>query len=171
MKRAHIMKIFFRQIISVLSKYRLTNTDRKNSFETIVIKINFANLPRYLKLGRNSIFILFSLSLMACATTHYKPYDSPRTSSVLEQGKRDFNGGYYKSAKQELLPLACDGNAEAQYAVGYMYYYGYGVAQDTDVGFFWINRSANQAYPPAISARMMITQNAKMSRQTLKRRY
>jgi TPR repeat protein len=95
-----------------------------------------------------------SLSLIACATPHYlkKEY----VTSKLQEGKRDFNEGYYKRALHQLLPLACDGNPEAQYGVGYMYYYGLGVAQDTDVGYFWIKRSASKGYPPAIRALELI---------------
>ncbi len=80
-------------------------------------------------------------------------------TSELAQGKRYFEAGYYKSAMHDLLPLATDGNAEAQYAVGYMYYYGYGVSQDVEVGHFWIKRSANQHYQPAIKALEMIDKN------------
>ena len=88
-------------------------------------------------------FLLFSL-LFACTTM--------QSSLALQEGKRDFNTGYYKSAMRNLLPLASDGNRDAQYAVGYMYYYGYGVAQDTDVAYFWVKRSADQHYEPAIKA-------------------
>lgn len=77
-------------------------------------------------------------------------------SSTLQHGKRFFNDGYYKRAMHELLPLACDGNPEAQYAVGYMYYYGLGVAQDTDVGYFWIERSSCQHFYPAVEAIRLI---------------
>ena|SRR3990167_4512334 len=93
---------------------------------------------------------LLSLFVIACATT------SPRVSSELAYGKRLFEQGYYRRAMHDLLPLACDGNAEAQYAVGYMYYYGLGVAQDTDVGTFWIERSASKGYRPAKQALYMI---------------
>ena len=55
-----------------------------------------------------------------------------------------------------LLPLACNGLPDAQYGVGYMYYYGLGVAQDTDVGYFWIRRAANARYLPAIKALELI---------------
>src|SRR6187431_3039731 len=97
-----------------------------------------------------------TLTLVACQsakiTTSPPPPKNLTTAqlSYLAQGKRYFEDGYYKKAMKELLPLACDGNAEAQYAVGYMYYYGYGVKQDTDIGFFWIKRSADQGFEPAI---------------------
>ncbi len=106
---------------------------------------------------------LLSLALAACATTHGpapRPNPTVATLSELQQGKRLFEAGYYKRAMKVLLPLACGcpGNAEAQYAVGYMYYYGYGVAQDTDVGYFWIKKSADQGNEPAIKALATIDQ-------------
>lgn len=104
---------------------------------------------------------LLSLPLMACITPHYVKREY--LDAELQQGKRDFNNGYYKRGLRELLPLACDGSPEAQYAVGYMYYYGLGVAQDTDVGCFWIKRSADKGYPPAIRALMFIERNERGS--------
>jgi len=102
---------------------------------------------------------LLSLTLTACAT-HHASAISPADESYLQQGRRYFQEGSYKHSMQILLPLACDGIPEAQYAVGYMYYYGYGVAQDTDVGYFWIKRSAGQHYQPAIKAIDYIKSNA-----------
>ena len=102
---------------------------------------------------RNFFFLcLIAASLSSCTT-------SVKSSVELQQGKRSFENGYYKSAMRDLLPAAAGGNAEAQYAVGYMYYYGYGVTQDTDVGHFWIKRAANQHYMPAIKALELINKN------------
>ena|SRR6516162_7446218 len=101
---------------------------------------------------------MLSLLLMSCATINMK---KQYVSAALEQGKRDFNEGYYKRAMRELLPLGCDGHREAQYAIGYMYYYGLGVAQDTDVGYFWIKRSADQHFLPAIKALQLIERSDK----------
>ena len=99
-----------------------------------------------------SLLVLISLILCACVT-------SLKDRAYFDQGKRYFEKGYYRHALNTLLPVACDGNAEAQYAVGYLYYYGYGVAQDTDVGYFWIRRSASQGYPLAIEAMRLIEKN------------
>ena len=104
---------------------------------------------------RQMIICLLSFTLIACAT----PRLTAQTMSELRQGKRDFDGGFYKRAMRELLPIACNGIPDAQYAIGYMYYYGYGVAQDNDVGFFWINRAANKGFGPAIAARDLILKN------------
>lgn len=110
------------------------------------------------KLNKFIILTLVCLFLGACHTNG--TIDVMRTesglttkqASELQQGKREFSQGMYKRARMWLLPLAVDGNAEAQYGIGYMYYYGYGVQQDTDTGLFWISRSADQHYPPAIQA-------------------
>jgi TPR repeat protein len=90
------------------------------------------------------IVVLVSSFLFSCASLN--------SQSQLEQGERYFNSGLYKTALEQLLPLAADGNAKAEYAVGYLYYYGYGVAQDTQTGAFWIKRSADQKYEPAMKA-------------------
>lgn len=113
---------------------------------------------------KTSSISLLMLCIVACSSNKYYAEDtngkrhpiSPAMQSYLEQGKRDFQEGYYRSAMHNLLPVAVDGNAEGQYAVGYMYYYGYGVAQDTDVGYFWINRSARQGFLPATRALSMM---------------
>jgi TPR repeat protein len=89
-----------------------------------------------------------ALALTACATSHL--------NQNLLRGKRYFETGYYKRAMHQLMPLAISGEPEAQYAVGYMYYYGYGVAQDTDMGYFWIKKSADRRFPPAVVAYNMI---------------
>jgi TPR repeat protein len=111
------------------------------------------------------IFLLTAVLLTGCATNKKKDViptqpkiTSPATMSELEQGKRLFQDGYYKRAMQQLLPLAAEGNAEAQYAVGYMYYYGFGATQDTQSGDFWIRRSADQHFQPAINALVIMEQ-------------
>jgi hypothetical protein len=108
---------------------------------------------------------LIAVFMTGCATTSPKKpipmqpkVTSPATMSELEQGKRLFQDGYYKRAMEQLLPLAAEGNIEAQYAVGYMYYYGFGAPQDTESGYFWIKRSADQHYQPAIHALMIMDQ-------------
>lgn len=90
------------------------------------------------------MLIVAALFLQGCA--------SPKMSQELQGGKNLFEKGEYKDAFHELLPVAVHGNKEAQYAVGYMYFNGIGVAQDTESGTFWIAQSANQHYPPAEDA-------------------
>jgi TPR repeat protein len=92
--------------------------------------------------------IMVSVLLQSCATAV--------TSRHLEEGKKNFGDGNYKQAFHELLPVASDGNAHAEYAVGYMYYYGYGVAQDSESARFWMKKSADQHYEPAVKALEML---------------
>lgn len=96
-----------------------------------------------------ALILALAFTCTGCAT-------SPATQSELAQGKRLFDGGYYKRAMAQLLPLAANGNAEAEYAVGYLYYYGYGTTQDTDTGYFWIKRAADQHFQPAVDALPMM---------------
>lgn len=97
------------------------------------------------------ILCLVIFALNGCATKQ-----TPYVMSEIAQGQRDFDAGYYKRAMHRLLPLACEGNAEAQYAIGYMYYYGYGVTQDTEVGAIWIKSAAQKGYEPAVKAVRLI---------------
>lgn len=111
--------------------------------------------------------IILPLTLSACAVKTGVPPNTVtlQTVSMLQYGQRYFDARYYKSAMRILLPLACDGHPQAQYAVGYMYYYGYGVAQDTDVGHFWIERAANKNFVPAAKALEVIHRNNAVSKR------
>lgn len=105
---------------------------------------------------RNLFIIVFmSLLLQACASTrlHYQFQEG------MQNAKRSFDSGNFKEAFCRLLPLAVAGCAEAQYALGYLYYYGYGVSEDTISGLFWIEESAKRGYPPAIKALSVLKAN------------
>lgn len=77
----------------------------------------------------------------------------------IQGGKVSFMSGDFKSAFHQLLPLAAEGIPQAEYGVGYMYYYGYGVTQDTESGIFWMNKAAAAHYAPAIRALAAIQEN------------
>lgn len=93
-------------------------------------------------------------ALIGCATMK-----NTIDRSDLQQGKRLFDSGYYRRAMRILMPLAAKGIPQAEYAVGYMFYYGYGVSRDPELGFTWIDRAAAAQYPPAITAHEMMLQN------------
>src|SRR5436190_20183950 len=96
--------------------------------------------------------VIICLSLLSCASTS-------SSWREMQAGKKAFEQGYYKDAFHRLLPLAVNGNPQAQYAVGYMYYYGYGVPEDTESGMFWMNKAAEQHFPPAMTALDLIHQH------------
>lgn len=112
---------------------------------------------------RNIITLsIMAMLMVGCSTTKNNTTpptkSSPRVVAELSQGKRSFEKGAYKDAMKQLFPLAAAGNAEAEYAVGYMYYYGYGVKRNLTSGKFWIGRSAKQKYQPAIDALKIINE-------------
>ena len=56
---------------------------------------------------------------------------------------------YKKLLAEELLPLAKEGDPEAQWFLGGWYVLGKGIPQDYEVAFKWYNSSAQQGYAKA----------------------
>lgn len=96
------------------------------------------------KIAQFGALLLLAFLLSSCASVQH--------AEEVQEGKIYFEDGDFKPAFHKLLPAAAAGNARAQYAVGYMYYYGYGVHEDTESGLFWMQKSAEQHYPPAVKA-------------------
>ena len=72
--------------------------------------------------------------------------------SNLTEGIICFRNQHYREAFIHLKPLADRNQPDAQYAIGYMYYYGQGVTEDRRAACIWINRAAAQGQPDAIKA-------------------
>jgi TPR repeat protein len=95
-----------------------------------------------------AIFYSIALScLVACAST----------GSGLREGKANFREGNYSTAFEQLKPLAEQGNADAQYALGYMYYYGKGTPINLPLARKWIKAAAAQGQPDASTALGMLS--------------
>jgi septal ring-binding cell division protein DamX len=62
----------------------------------------------------------------------------------------------YNCSVSRVQTAAENGDADAQYALGYMYYYGVGTVRDQDSAKLWISRSAAQGQPLAKSALAML---------------
>lgn len=73
-------------------------------------------------------------------------------SQRLALGERDFYHQNYRDAFVRLKPLAEAGEVEAQYAVGYMYFYGQGTYEDEREAFKWIGAAAKAGHPDAKKA-------------------
>lgn len=85
----------------------------------------------------------FSLSLIeGCSTNRLN----------LQEGIESFQVQNYRLAFIRLKPEAMKGQPDAQYAVGYMYYYGQGVTEDRKQACYWIQSAANAGQPDAIAA-------------------
>lgn len=76
----------------------------------------------------------------------------------LEVGIKYFKAGHYRQAYLRLKPEAEEGQRDAQYAVGYMYYYGQGVVEDRNQAHYWICKAAHAGQPEAIEALKRIKQ-------------
>ena len=80
-----------------------------------------------------TLVMLFS-SFLACATTS------------LQQAIDAINRQDYSSAYNQLLPLARQGDREAQYYLGSMLVEGKGVAADPEKGVSWLQKSVDNKY-------------------------
>jgi TPR repeat protein len=88
------------------------------------------------------ILISCTLLLVACGNT----------TQQLHQGKESFAQKNYTAAFKDLKPAAEKGNKDAQYAVGYMYFYGKGTDKDKKSARKWIRKAADQGQPQAVKA-------------------
>ncbi len=88
------------------------------------------------------LILVTTLLLSACQTNHY----------LLSQGKADFEKQHYTQSLRTLIHQANKGDPEAEYAVGYLYFYGKGVTEDKPRGLYWMQRAAQQGYAPAKEA-------------------
>ena len=73
-------------------------------------------------------------SLMAC----------PILAGPIEDSRKAYRGGDYKTAFQLIKPEAEKGDAVAQFILGYMYDEGRGVPKDYDEAVKWYSRAAKQ---------------------------
>jgi TPR repeat protein len=62
----------------------------------------------------------------------------------LSEGVEAYNSAHYSQAFNELLPLAKQGNSQAQRLIGEMYRFGLGTSLDLQQGVEWTKKSAGQ---------------------------
>jgi TPR repeat protein len=100
------------------------------------------------------IVIIFIPVLMACISN---------AAINLREGIDSFRVENYRKAFIRLKPAAEKGQPDAQYAVGYMYYYGQGVVEDRKKAWFWINAAANLGQPDAKEALRILNRGGSLS--------
>jgi septal ring-binding cell division protein DamX len=99
------------------------------------------------------LIMVFLIS--ACAGTQDKQTQQPAKTFdmvLYSKAKSAFQSGDYKTAASLFDPLAENGNADAQYSLGYMYYHGKGVAKSLNKAMHWFTLSAQQGNQKAIAA-------------------
>ena len=95
--------------------------------------------------------IFFIVSLLSLMNACFVP-----NTLNLRQGIVSFKAQDYRRAFIRLKPEAQKGQRDAQYAVGYMYYYGRGVVENRKKAWIWINLAAKAGQPDAIVALHML---------------
>jgi TPR repeat protein len=111
--------------------------------------------PRRILLG---IGLCLLLALSACTTVPVEPQHSTSAAQLelqqqrLAQGKQLFLNKQYTEAANILLPLAQQGHLDAQYCVGYMYHYGYGLPHNEKESIRWITLAAARGHALAKEA-------------------
>ena len=69
----------------------------------------------------------------------------------IEQGRDLMEAGRFEEAREELMPAARSGNADAEELIGVMYALGLGVERDPERAFEWYLRSSLKGHPGAQS--------------------
>lgn len=96
------------------------------------------------------LIVAMNLTITACSTT----------KSSLDQAKLSYAQHDYPRAFNELSKAAADGNPKAEYALGYMYYYGLGTDKNAKMAEKLFRQAAAKNYLPAEKAlhKLMQTQ-------------
>ena len=101
----------------------------------------------------NLRYLLIVCALIATGCTSISSEEARYANNPQLQVARDqFMRQDYESAAITLIPLAKEGNADAEYSLGYLYYYGMGVPQNPNYGRQLIQSAAEQGNERAIEA-------------------
>lgn len=97
------------------------------------------------------IFLLltFLLSFSACTVT---PDENANKQSTIERARTAYSQKDYGQALILLNTLVQQNNAEAQYALGYMYRYGQGLPRNQERASYWITLAAKNGCTKAQTA-------------------
>lgn len=79
----------------------------------------------------------------------------------MRMAELDFAREHYRLSFNHAEMPARAGNPDAQYALGYMYYYGKGVIENRKLARYWFHLAANQGHPDAQRALKLIDSNHK----------
>ncbi len=88
------------------------------------------------------------------------PGNAPTTSSSFASTAVCTENAFlqkYQCSFVRIEQAARAGEPDAQYALGYLYYYGIGTTQDQQTGLIWIRRAAAQGQPVARNALKIIS--------------
>lgn len=92
-----------------------------------------------------------SIFLTACNNT---------PTQQVQVAKSQYLTSNYRASFYTTYNAAQLGNRDAEYALGYFYYYGIGVPRDVVKGRIWISKAANHGLPAAIEAMQLMNRAA-----------
>ncbi len=118
------------------------------------------------------VALLAVLLITGCASTPPPQEVDPvqeTANSMFEEAREAYREFDYEKATEILSSLAAQGDANAQYALGYMYYYGFGVVHDEAIALEWIKKAAALGHADAIIALDRVRVSAKSVQATNKR--
>lgn len=101
----------------------------------------------YRKFITNLLLIAFSLLFVACNTTKTPSVNYVQQNENLCEKYRFLNA--YQCSFDHVQWAARSGDPNAQYVLGYLYYYGIGVLPNDELALKWITESAQQGNPSA----------------------
>jgi len=100
-------------------------------------------------------FVLLTLMLFLSACAHKSDSDSDVKKNKKISSAACAGNAYmqkYGCSLERIQSAAKSGDPDAQYALGYMYYYGIGTVRDMETSRLWIRRAAIQGQPLAKKA-------------------
>ena len=100
-----------------------------------------------------SLLLILLLSLTACSTT---PDEKTKSLSTIERARLAYSQQDYGQTLILLNTLVQKNNAEAQYALGYMYRYGQGLPRNQERANYWITLAAKNGCIKAQTALALI---------------
>lgn len=132
------------------------------------------NLQKLIKMGAglsSSVIILAGLN--GCTSNQpaapYSAANPKQPSASFESSAICANNSFlqkYQCSFVKVEQAARAGDPDAQYALGYLYYYGIGTAQDRQTGLMWIRKAAAQGQPVAQQALQALS-TTKPAKKTL----
>jgi len=139
---------------------------------------NSDSIKQHLKPGKSILAALLTVLLVTgCASSPKQEDIDPAqetANEMFEQAREAYRDFDYQKTTTLLNTMAAQGNANAQYALGYMYYYGFGVAHDETIALEWIKKAAANGHPDAVIALDRVKVSAKneqaLNEQALKER-
>lgn len=99
------------------------------------------------------IYQLIGILLLSC--TVLLVMQSAWAKEAQKEG--EFSLQQFGMSLAQIKKAAADGDADAQYALGYMYYYGKDVTKDQQAAAFWIGKAAAQGQPQAVKAQQLLS--------------